>query len=117
MGHQCPSISLERSLLDADDAPDLVGLEAQRHRAAYARQRDHVVELVDHALEAQPVHRVAGAQVDHLHAAVRRGLARLQRFVQRQAREGLVVARLGRADQRKVTMIGVPWPQIQRFLK
>jgi hypothetical protein len=55
----------------------------------------HVVQLLDHALEPQAVHRVAGAQVDHQQPAARLGVARPQRLVQLEAGERLVAPRLG----------------------
>ena len=50
------------------------------------------------------MHRIARAQVNHLHTAARLCLARLEVVIQRQAAEGPVAARLGQAYQRVVPM-------------
>src|SRR5262245_57661091 len=71
-------------LLDAQSAPNFVGFEAERHRPLHTGQHRDVVELADDAAQAQPVHGVAGAQVDHeqpgprLDAAAREGVVELE---------------------------------------
>ena len=91
---------------DRDHAADLVGLEADRHRPAHARQHGDVVQLLDHALDPQPMHGVAGAQVDDHQAAARLGIAPHQLLVQRQPGEGAVLARLGQPDHSEAPVEG-----------
>ena len=85
-----------------DEESDLVGAEADDAGPDDAGQHRDVVELLDHALDDQPVLDVAGREVDHREVAERPDALALQPLVERQALEGAVLARARDADDRVV---------------
>ena len=68
----------------------------------HAGQGGDVVELLDHALDHQPVLDVAGGEVDHREVAERADALAREALVEREAVEGAVLARAGDADDRVV---------------
>jgi hypothetical protein len=58
----------------------------------------HIEQLAHHALDAQPLDRVAAPGVDNQQPAARLGAARGKRTVERQALEGAVLARERQPD-------------------
>jgi hypothetical protein len=78
---------------------DLVGLEAEGHGAADAGEGGDVVELLDDAVEAQPVGGVAAAQVEDHEAAAGLGAAGLELLAELEVGEGAAAAELGEADE------------------
>ena len=87
--------------------PDLVGAEADRRIGRITPgSSDDVVELLDHALDHQPVLDVAGGEVDHGEVAERADALARQPLVEREAVEGAVLARAGDADDRVVAEEG-----------
>ena len=96
--NQSDTTSNGSGLAHHDCAADFVGLEAECHRSPHAGQDDYVVELFNDALDAQPMHDVAGPEVDYLQGALRLGVSRRQCLVQVKASKGFVVARFRQSD-------------------
>ena len=64
--HRSPGGS---SGLDRNQAADFIAHKTDQRGVANAGQGDHVVELINKALKADPVHGIAAAQIDDLDAA------------------------------------------------
>ena len=76
----------------------LIGDETDRGWIAHPGKRCHIEQLAHHALDAQPLDRVAAPGVDDQQPAARLGAARGKRTVERQALEGAVLARERQPD-------------------
>ena len=93
---------------DGDDEADLVGDEAERRRTHHTGQGGNVVKLLHHAVDAQPVHHVATAQIDHMQGTARLGIGLLQPVVEGEVGEGAVLALLGKTDDGEIAGDGKP---------
>ena len=91
----------------SDIAPNLIGLEAERGRPNDSRQNRDVVEFFDDSLDAELVHDAPGVQIDDHQRAARLGVARLQVFVEGEARK-TPFPRFRQADNREGAEEGEP---------
>ena len=76
----------------------LIGDETDRGWIAHPGKRCHIEQLAHHALDAQPLDRVAAPGVDDQQPAARLGAARGERRIELQPLEGAVLARERQPD-------------------
>jgi len=85
--------SPQLAFCDFEHVANFVILEADRRWPPHFRQHGDIVQFFHHAIEAQPMDGVAGAQIDHHEAASWLGAVSAKLIVQGEPLESPILAR------------------------